>query len=409
MYMVQHLHIIVYENTNKIEEEFIMFKKKSLLLIVVLIVLFTAMLGADDKANKFIIGETRNINSDILEQEREVIVYLPIGYENGTNDYPVLYLLDGGFHFHHVSGIVSFLSSQGLMPQTIVVAIKNIDRNKDFLPTNLENVPTSGGGENFQGFISEELMPFIDKNYRTNKYNILVGHSFGGAFTAYTFLEKPDLFNAYIAISPYMHWDNELLVKLSESAIKDSYNSYKFFYMTLGDEPPYIPAIEKFQAIIDKKEPENLDFTFTQMLKETHGSIPHLSIYNGLLKLFSDWQLSRETLAEGIEAVDAHYQNISNKYGFEMETPEMVINMIGYQLMFKEEFKKAIKVFQENVKRFPTSANVYDSLGEAFEKNNQLEKAKENFARACEIATMNDPNRTIYKKNLNRVSDKLME
>ena len=379
-------------------------KTRSQLFTAVIIILFlTTLLWAENDDNKIIIGETVTIKSEVLDQERQMLVYLPDGYEEATIKYPVLYLIDGGSHFLHVSGVVQFLSSQGLMPQTIVVAIKNIDRNKDFLPTNIERVPTSGGAENFLTFISDELIPYINTNFRTTPYRILVGHSYGGTFTTYTFLEKPDTFDSYIAISPYLHWDEELLVTQSETVLPSSYDKNKYFYMTLGDEPPYIPAIDKFVSIIETRSPENLEFTYIQMIKETHGSIPHLTVYHGLEKLYSGWNLPQEKYEEGLAAIDEHYKNISEKFNYDIKTPEYVINVAGYNYLLKKEFEKAIEVFQENINRFPTSANVYDSLAEAYENNEQYELAEQNYAKACELVKDDDPNLNVFKKNLERM------
>lgn len=379
-------------------------KIRSQLFTAIIIILFlTTLLWAENNDNKIIIGETITIKSEILDQERQMLVYLPEGYEGAATEYPVLYLLDGGSHFLHVSGIVQFLSSQGLMPQTIVIAIRNIDRNKDFLPTNIERVPTSGGAENFLSFISDELIPYIEDNFRTTPYRILVGHSYGGTFTTYAFLEKPETFDSYIAISPYLHWDEQLLVTQAETAIKHSYDKNKYFYMTLGDEPPYIPAIDKFVSIIETKSPENLEFTYIQMIEETHGSIPHLTVYYGLEKLYDDWNFPQTKYEEGLAAIDDHYINISEKFNYEIQTPEYVINMLGYNYLLKDEFEKAIEVFQENIKRFPASANVYDSLGEAYENDEQYELAKQNYAKACELVEEDDPNSGVFKKNLERM------
>jgi len=384
-------------------------KRFQLFTAVIIVLLLTTSLWAEKDDNKIVIGETVTIKSDILDQERQMLVYLPAGYEASNLKYPVLYLLDGGTHFIHVSGVTQFLSSQGLMPQTIVVAIRNIDRNKDFLPTNVERAPTSGGAKEFLSFISDELIPYIESNYRTTPYRTLVGHSYGGTFTAYTFLEKPDLFDSYIAISPYLHWDEQLLVTKAETAIKSSYDKNIFFYMTLGDEPPYIPAIEKFNSIIEVKSPENFDFTYTQMMEETHGSIPHLTVYHGLEKLYADWNLPRAAYEEGLAAIDEHYNILSKRFNYEISTPEYVINMAGYNFLMDNEFEKAIEIFQENVKRFPASANVYDSLGDAYENNKQNDEALKNYEKACELAEKDDPNLEIFKTNLTRMQKKLAE
>ncbi|RLC52475.1 MAG: hypothetical protein DRI23_02660, partial [Candidatus Cloacimonadota bacterium] len=260
---------------------------------LLLLYIATSLFSTEIKDGQYILGEQITIKSKILDQERQILVYTPTGYKTATVEYPVMYLLDGGYHFLHTTGIVQYLAGLGIIPQTIVVAIQNIDRNKDFLPSNTKDIPSSGGAPEFLSFISDELMPYIDENYRTVSYKTLVGHSFGGTFTAYTFLEAPDLFNAYIAISPVMHWDNDMLITKAETALKEKYDTYKFYYMTLGNEPSYLPAIGKFVALVDTKFPENLDFSYTHMPEENHGTIPHKTIYNALEKLYKDWALPR--------------------------------------------------------------------------------------------------------------------
>jgi predicted alpha/beta superfamily hydrolase len=380
--------------------------------VIVFFIIFISvgsLFCAEIKDDKYILGDQITIKSEILDQERQILVYTPTGYETATSNYHVLYLLDGGYHFHHASGIVQYLSGLGMMPQTIVVAIQNIDRNKDFLPTNTEEVPTSGGGAEFLDFISDELIPFIESEFRTVPYRTLVGHSYGGTFTAYTFLENPELFNAYIAISPVMHWDNDLLITKAETTLQEKYNKNKFYYMTLGDEPPYIPSITKFTELIDSKSPKNLDFSYTHMPEENHGTIPHRTIYNALEKMYNGWALTREINEQGLAVIDDHFKKITVKFGYDNPTPELVINMLGYNYLMNKEYVEAIEVFQENVNRYPNSANVYDSLGDAYENNEQFELAKENYAKACELAKKDDSTLVIFKQNLKRMTEKLGE
>ena len=384
-------------------------KKALLICMISAFVMSTFNLQAGDD-NKIVIGEKVTIKSNALDEERQMLIYLPAGYDRTATKYHVLYLLDGGYHFFHVSGIVQFLSSQGLIPQMIVVAIRNVDRNRDFSPSHVEAIPTSGGAEKFMFFLSDELIPYIDDNFRTQSYRILVGHSFGGTFATYALLEKPDLFDAYIAISPYLQFDNELLVKQAETDLKSSYNKDICFYMTLGNEPDYIPALEKFTSIIKSKSPAELELVYINMKEETHGSIPHLSIYNGLEEIYSDWKLPDEIYNEGLAAIDKHYKYLSDKYGNKIQTPEYIINLLGYTCLNKKEFDKAIKIFKENVKRFPKSANVYDSLGEAYEKNGQSDQAKKNYAKACKLAEKEaHVNLIIYKDNLSRIQKTLVK
>ncbi|MFC2129737.1 alpha/beta hydrolase-fold protein, partial [Bacteroidota bacterium] len=318
----------------------------------------------------------------------------------------VIYILDGKAHFQHATSAVNFLSSRGLIPQMIVIAVHNVDRNRDFSPIHDERIPTSGGAGKFIKFLKKELMPMVDEKYQTSGFTILMGHSFGGTFATYSLLTLPELFDGYIAISPYIHFMDSYLVEEAATKLKSEYDSQKFFYMTVGDEPPYFEPLGKFSSLLKEKSGESIVFKYVKMEDEDHGSIPYISLFSGLRFVFSDWQLPAEAITGGLKTVDQHYQFISEKYGNKVETPELVINQLGYYYLQIEDVDAAIKVFTENVQRYPKSSNVYDSLGEAYENNNQLDLARENYKKAVELGMeQKHPNTEVYKKNLRRVSE----
>jgi len=378
-------------------------------MILVASILLGSLMLVQAGNNWFSIGETINLKSKILNEERSIIVYTPETYHLSDKQYPVMYLLDGGSHFHHASGIVQYLAHVGNMPEMIVIAITNVDRSRDFSPTHTEKIPTSGGAEKFMKFLSEELIPFVDKNYRTSPYDILVGHSFGGTFATYALLKEPDLFNAYIAISPYLMYDDNMLVDAAGKKLQSKFNDQVQFYMTVGDEPKYFESLEEFTEIVESKSPEGFELNYVQMKDENHGSVPHLSIYNGLEWIYTDWKLPKDAFKEGLASIDMHYSNLSKKYGYEITTPENTINQLGYIYLGKKEMDKAIKVFKENVVRYTKSANVYDSLGEAYENNDQFAEAEKNYQKAVKLAKQGHPNLNVYEKNLKRMQEKLAQ
>ena len=356
---------------------------------------------------RLISGEKDTIKSLILNEEREISVYLPEDYMISSQEYPVIYLLDGRTHFHHVTGAVDYLSDAGITPKMIVVSIHNVDRNRDFSPIAVETIPTSGGADKFLQFLKDELDPYIDKKFRTSDFSILIGHSFGGTFVAYTLLTQPNLIDGYIAISPYLQYADNFLVNKSKELLKSNYQHPKYFYMSVGDEPNYFPALDEFSTIVRQQSKEAITLSYEKMKDEDHGSIPYLSVYKGLRFIFSDWQLPPEAMNKGLEEIDHHYRTVSKKYGYEINTPENIINRLGYTYLQKQDISKAIEVFSENVKRFPNSGNVYDSLGEAYENNNQLELAEQNYMKAWELGKMNnDRNTPVYKKNLDRMRNR---
>ena len=164
--------------------------------MLLFITLVPFQIFAQDVGEDVVLGKLIRMESDVLGEERQIMVYLPRGYEQTTTKYPVLYVLDGRTHFQHASSTVNFLSRNGRIPQLIVVAIVNVDRTRDFTPTSMENRPESGGFDKFINYLQDELFPYVEKNYRTSPYRLLEGHSLGGMFSIHVLFKYPKMFQA---------------------------------------------------------------------------------------------------------------------------------------------------------------------------------------------------------------------
>ncbi len=166
-------------------------------------------------------GPTKlTIKSKVLGEDRAILVRTPANYDTNKRTYPVLYMTDGDAHIDHTSGTLEFLARNGRMSEMIVVGIPNTDRTRDLSPTKptatlaqlaRPQFPTAGGADNFLKFIETELIPEIEKTYRTQPYRVLAGHSLGGLFAVHAMITKPDLFNSYVAVSPALNWDNQIV------------------------------------------------------------------------------------------------------------------------------------------------------------------------------------------------------
>lgn len=382
--------------------------KSEKLIFAFVILILSSSLFSQEKSEDYSFGKKITLSSDILQEERDIYVYFPDTYDGQSARYPVIYLLDGGLHFKHVGGSAHFLASIGYMPEAIVVAIPNTDRRRDFTPTNIEQMPTSGGAKQFHQFLEEELIPYMDEHFATNTYRILIGHSLGGLFSLWSLQEHPETFNTYIAISPYLMYENNLVVNKATDDILSNYKTAKKLYITLGKEPNYYEAIDQYLDILKEKDPKNLDFKYVHMENENHASIPHLSIYHGFEYIFSGYSLSPEVFQQGLKAIDKHYQALAEEFDYDIQTPEAVINILGYTYLNKGKKDKAISIFNENVKRYPLSANVYDSLGEAYEKSGNNEEARKNYEIAVELGKqVHHQFQATFEKNLARVSQSL--
>lgn len=379
--------------------------------------------GPEEGGEPIILGRRINIRSAVLNEDRPLLIYTPPGYDQSRDSYPVLYLLDGGDHFLHGSGVTRFLAANDRMPAMIVVGVPNLSqdgRTYDLTPpltvpdTASGSAPT-GGGSRFLEFLTDELRPWVETRYRTQPFSVLVGHSFGGLLITQALIEDPEAFEAYISISPSLWWDDERFVSTATSIFEDHPDLNSWLYMTMGDEGgTMLAGAWALTSILETIAPDSFRWKWSHMPEEDHGSVPHRSLYDGLEWLFDDWHLAnRRVLAmseggEGWIEINEHYSRLSERFGFTVRMPENLVNQMGYALLREGRIEDAIRAFETNVELYPTSSNVYDSLGDAYDAACRWEEARDNYARAFEMALdAPDPGVYNFKANLDRMTAQL--
>lgn len=370
------------------------------------------------------IGETVRIQSKVMGEERTILVSTPPGYERSAERYPVLYMTDGDAHLTHTRGTVDFLARNGLMPQLIIVGVTNTDRTRDLTPTHVasrtidgrvfEN-PTSGGAAKFLEFFEDELFPYIEAHYRTLPLRVFAGHSFGGLFALNAFFTHPAMFNAVLAVSPSLNWDDDLPIRQATSFFEDkkAVNAPLFVAMANEEEgDPRPNRLDRLEQAFEGSEAESFEWRVMRMPDETHGSVVLRAHYWGLRDAFKAWPLPAdpETGAFGgtLEDLVRHYEGLAKRYGFTVVPSENVVNQLGYQFLGRDDSDTAIAVFRYNVSLYPDSANVYDSLGEALENAGRDEEALAAYSNAVANAgRIGDERREIFTANRDRVRDRL--
>ncbi len=240
------------------------------------------------KGNKFI------IKSDILDEKRTCLINFPDSYYDASEvdeKYPIVILLDGYTHFKTAIGIVHFLSSDRnrnyLMSKSIIVAIENIDRERDFTVTKIKTKRpnTMGGGKKFLDFIQKELVPYLDKNYKTEQSRTLIGHSLGGLLTLNSYMDKNSIFDAYICIDPSIWWNEEIMKNKVDSISSVSLNK-KLYIATANQGKANYERNKKrhdlLYALLRKKSDAGLNVKIEYFEKENHRSVSLIALYQGL-------------------------------------------------------------------------------------------------------------------------------
>ena len=226
------------------------------------------------------LGVTRTIRSAILSEDRKVFVHLPTSYNTSGNAYPVLYLLDGTPAFLlEMIAITTRLRSDRNAPEMIIVAIENTDRNRDMMPVVAKDLPGPPRAEAFLGFLEKELIPDIEKTYRTAQPRILQGKSLSGLFTLYALLARPTVFNVYVGCSAgWFTENNDYFLGLGRRAFRtvESFATRRVFMAnSLRDQNDPDQAIHRqmvgFSELIKRDLGEAISYRY-----ETYEDYPHV-------------------------------------------------------------------------------------------------------------------------------------
>jgi len=360
------------------------------------------------------------LHSAVLNEDRTIWVRTPRGYDQGTSANSVLYLMDGPGHINEIGSTIDFLVEHDRMPPLIVVGIANTDRTRDLTPSHsdekkpdgTEASPTSGGGDRFLDFIQAELIPEVEKRYRTSCYRVFAGHSLGGLMAIHALITRPDLFNAYIAVSPSLQWNDKKTLHQAQEFFATRAQLGKTLFFSLGNEGstdnPMGQAFDQLRQTLAGKAPKGFHWDSARYPDEDHGSTVLRAHYAGLRTVFAGWQMPREPdnglPGGGLAGVEKHYHDLSQQYGCAVPMPENVLNSLGYQLLVSKKLDEAIRVFQRNVELYPGSANVYDSLGDGYEAAGKLDRAMQNVEKAVAVGSKTgDKDLDQYQAHLKRV------
>lgn len=241
-----------------------------------------------------VLAHSYTLESKVLGQSRPLHVYLPPGYHESTQRYPVLYLLDGGpaQDFVHIAGIASLAADWRYIREFIVVGVETLDRYQELVhPTQIEadkkRLPTAGGSAKFREFVADELKPWVNAHLRSNGEDVLMGESAAGLFVTETFLRQPQLFTGYIAISPSLWWNGESLSKESATLMQqDGFNTRRLFLSLANEGGEMESGVDRLVAALKTRAPKNLQWTYVPMKHEEHGTIYHPSALDAVRWMF---------------------------------------------------------------------------------------------------------------------------
>ncbi|TXD50365.1 MULTISPECIES: alpha/beta hydrolase [unclassified Polaribacter] len=251
------------------------------------------------------------IESKITNRTYELYISCPDSYSiKDTLNYPVLYVLDGLYYFPTINQARETIGWGGKLKDLIIVGLSSGINNTDwFINRTLdyttsvstsdakryekgnglgEGTIKSGGAAKFLKVLKAEIIPFVDKHYKTNADRGIAGHSFGGLFASYCLMNLPTLFSKYSINSPSFWWDNEKLLLETKSKLAEYENFEIDIFISVGGAESASIMPQTVQFYYDLKEFKNkgINLEWKIFEDETHFSVVPAALSRTLSVLY---------------------------------------------------------------------------------------------------------------------------
>ena len=261
------------------------------------------------------IGRTFRLESRALGEQRLIDVSLPRGYDADSARHPVIVVLDGDPQVEAAAAIARSYALSGMMPRAIVVGVRNTNRMRDFTPAPAPGfqVPPqatgAGGADNFLRFVADELLPWVDRNYRTAPMRVLVGHSLGGLFALHALAQRPTLFTGWVVMEPSTWWNERREFNAAKAMLRQ-------------------PDARRARVMLVNTESIGMDTTQwggnAPMVRhlattgETHESMAAAGMLHAFRTMFEDFRPSRWIPGTRPVAMLERYDSLAARVGYDV-------------------------------------------------------------------------------------------
>lgn len=377
-----------------------------------------------------------SFDSEAFGSKRKISISLPTGYaeSDSIQNYVVAYLFDGQFnpYFSLVSSVIDYYAQIGEGIPMIVVSIHTENRSLEFTPKPTNPRTSSGWGGNcgnaemLTASLRDEIIPYIESNYRTQPYRLAIGHSLGGTYVLHDIFKDASIFSGVIAVSPNLNYDDQQIVFSGETYFKTHPESHTFVYTSAGDqgsmESSFRRSLQKLDSIHSQLDPKYLDWTCNLLDGDGHMS-SFLPTFNYAYLAFNKhWIISEEQLSEMmnrdyesmLDHINEFYEDLSLFVGSEVKPTNDDWNNYAYELSYNEKHNDAIAIINAGIASYPKDPNLLDTKGEILEEAGRYKDAQESYKQSMSVLEANksvfsEDMYTYYaetfSKNINRMTD----
>lgn len=366
-----------------------------------------------DRTQEFEIG------SNVLGETREIIVRTPPLYKDGA-EYPVVYVLDGEWNFEFVASYLDYMADNEVFPQMIVTGVKNVNRNRDYVPREDQYFEDTGEADAFLGFVKDEWIDAVERDFPASGKRIIVGHSFGGVFALHAFFKEPALFDANMAFGASAWIGDQVLYEEANALFDEARDLDAFVYMAVGegDGGPTVPSSRELAAIFEEKAPASLEWTFDVTPQTDHFKNFTMGLNDAFMAFFPAWEFEDEVKAaaeaDGADGVNAWFAEKRETLGFRFHPAWFDMGVAGLQLSREGHGAAALALMAQLRTHYPGNAYIADFSGSVYENLGQLNEAAREYERAIALAAEqglhpNAMHTDRLERDLERVRDEAAE
>lgn len=331
------------------------------------------------------------IHGEGYELARTIRVQLPRGYEEG-GQFPVLYVLDADWNFPLAASYMDYLAYRGRVPETLIVGVDNINRNADFVTPTDTNFPMSGKQQRFLDFVENELMPEVNTRFRTNGFDTLFGHSFGGVVTLAIMFNMPDLFDAHIAVGSSQWVSGRNSFDIANSFFEQAKELTTFLYLSHAefDGGDTVPANFEFWSLLKRRSSPGFEIYFKEYPDTNHFTAVMPTFIDAMEKLYPAKSLERaleqSVRQDGVRGFDKWLDHSQRSLGPRFMPQIMELGLLAYRLAGEGHQEAAIAIADWLVEAQPNRQMGYELAAHTHLRSGNREKALQYLDRVIAIA-----------------------
>ena len=364
---------------------------------------------------------TKKYESEELQDIRNIQIHLPKGYERDTvSNYPLTIVLDAEYLYDLYVGNSKLFSHTDRAPKQIVVGIEMAEtRLKDAsIDENRKGILTADS-RSFIKFIKEELLPYIEGNYRTSPYISIVGNGISANLITHFLRDETPIFNAFICLNPTFSADIATHMQSYDLNKIGTIDNTYYFYMNDG---PYIVGdkkqnIQKLNNYLQTLKIKNFNIKYDvsesspSNVSAIGEAIPRalnkiFEIYSGISKEEFETKVKDLSPLDAIAYLENKYIEIDYLFGSNLGIREIDIIAIE-SIIIEKENGDHLKTYGDMILNlYPFSPLGHYYLGRYYEAGQNWRRALQEYRLGYGKMDPSDPNADKFYKNVQRMLKK---